>query len=66
MAEILLFLETTMRAVLAVIFLVTPGIAFWLVVTGLVLVIRRLAGSKPLRAERSDVGTMSSQPSVPL
>lgn len=65
MADILLFAETSMRAVLAVIFLVTPGIAFWLVVTGLVVVIRRLASSKQFRAERSDVGTVSSQPSVP-
>jgi hypothetical protein len=65
MVDILLFAETSMRAALAVIFLVTPGIAFWLVVTGVVVMIRRLGSSKLFRAERNNVGTVSSQPSVP-
>jgi len=63
MVDILLFVQTSLRVVLAVFFLVTPGIAFWIVVTGLVLMIRRL-GSKPFQAERNNVGTVSSQPSV--
>jgi hypothetical protein len=64
MVDILLFAETSVRVVLAVIFLVTPGIAFWLVVTGLAVLIRRLGSSKPFRAVRNSVGAVSSQPSV--
>jgi hypothetical protein len=65
MADILLFAQTSMRVLLAVIFLVTPGVAFWLVVTGFVVMIRRMGSSKPFRAERKKVGTVSNQPYLP-
>jgi hypothetical protein len=63
MAEIVQFVETCLRVALGLVFLVSPGIAFWLVVSGLLFMIRRLAGRNLCGAERKGVGAVPSQPS---
>jgi hypothetical protein len=63
MSEILQFVDTGLRVVLALVFLVSPGIVFWLVVSGLVFMIRRLASRKLCRGQVKGVATLSGQPS---
>jgi hypothetical protein len=63
MSEILQFVDTGLRVVLALVFLVSPGIVFWLVVSGLVFMIRRLASRKLCRRQVKGVATLSGQPS---
>jgi hypothetical protein len=64
MNEIVQFVDTGLRVVLALVFLVSPGIAFWFVVSGLVFMIRRLTSRKLCRAQVKGVATLSGQPTT--
>ena len=64
MNEIVQFVDTGLRVVLALVFLVSPGIAFWFVVSGLVFMIRRLTSGKLCRAQVKGVATLSGQTSA--
>jgi hypothetical protein len=45
MEELLNYAETCLHVVLAVVFFVTPGMVFWLVVAGLVAAVQRFTHS---------------------
>lgn len=64
MAGIVQFVETCLQVALALVFLASPGIAFWLVVSGLFFMTRRLAGGNLCGAERKGVGIDSGRPSL--
>lgn len=63
MEEILNWAGTCSRVVLATIFFITPGMAFWLVVTGIVVAIRRFARSSLYLTVRNRVRPAASAPS---
>jgi hypothetical protein len=63
MGELLNCAGTCLRVVLAVIFFVTPGMAFWLVVVGLVAAVRRFRHSNLYLALRNRVRATASVPS---
>jgi hypothetical protein len=60
MEEILNCAGTCLRVVLAVVFFVTPGMAFWLVVASLVAAVRRFRHSDLYLNLRNRVGATAS------
>ena len=64
MSEVLQFFDTSLRVLLALFFLVSPGVAFWLVVSFLLFIFRRLARGKLCEAPVKAATTLSSQPST--
>lgn len=63
MGEMLNWAGTTWRVVLALVFFLTPGVAFWLVVAGLVAAVRRFRHSKLYLMVRNRVRAAASLPS---
>lgn len=63
MDEMLNWAGTFLRVVLAVIFFVTPGMAFWLLVAGLVAMVRRLRRSNLYLTVRNWLRATASLPS---
>ncbi len=55
MEEMLNWAGICLRVVLAVVFLVTPGMVFWLVVTGLLIAVRRFRRSHLYLTVRNSV-----------
>lgn len=64
MVEVMQWAGICWRVVLAVIFFVTPGIAFWLVVVGLAILIRRFLRSNTWQIVRNKVRVAFSLSSV--
>lgn len=60
MAEVMQCAGTGLRVVLAVIFMVTPGIAFWLVVLGFLAMVRRFGRSNLYQIARNKVRVVFS------
>jgi hypothetical protein len=63
MEEILNWAGTCLRVVLATMFLVTPGVAVWLVVAGILVAVRRFGRSSLYLTVRNRVRPAASPPS---
>jgi len=61
MEEILNWAGACLRVMLAMIVFLTPGVAFWLVVTGILVAVRRFAGSRPYLIVRNRLRPAASQ-----
>lgn len=61
MAEVLHWAGTCLRAVLGVIFILTPGVAFWLVVLGLLAMVRWIGRSNLYQIARSKLQVVFNQ-----
>jgi len=55
MAEVLLWVENCSRALLGLIFFLTPGVVFWLVVIGIVIVFQRISHTDLYRIVRDTI-----------
>lgn len=61
MAEIVQWADTGLRAALGVMFMVIPGITFWLAVLGFWAMVRKLGRSNLYRLARNKVRVVFSQ-----
>ena len=64
MAGIVQFVDTFLRVVLALGFLMFPGLVFWLVVSGLLFTVTRITGGNLFGTLRKGVGSVAGQPSL--